>query len=308
LPPTVTEAAGDDSWSQFSPKIGASYQVNDDMMVYGFYSQGYRDGGFEGVSANFRAFDEETLNAYEVGIKSDWADGRLRVNGAIFYYDYQDVQLELSQLRNNLESRSVFNAGEARVTGAELESNWVANEWLQLSLNVGWLDTEVTELDSSNPNVDLGFTTSGVEFARAPEWTASFVPVFEFPLASGSLTLRSEFNYKDKHFRDVANGGFADDSDALTLTDANIVDGVPPADAVVTPGTRIDTELIDSRVVVNTSLVLLSGNQRLELAVWARNLFEDEYTTDRDFVNGLAFTRALYGAPRTYGAHVSYRF
>ncbi|MGI9344437.1 MAG: TonB-dependent receptor [Gammaproteobacteria bacterium] len=308
LPPTVTEAAGDGDWSQFTPKLGARFQVDDQMMVYASYSQGYRDGGFEGVAANFREFGEETLDAYEVGVKSDWADGRLRVNGALFYYDYENVQLELSQLRNNLVVRSVFNAGEARVTGAELESTWLATEWLQIFLDVGWLDTEVTELGTSDPGVDLGFLTTGVELGRAPEWTASFRPVFDFPLMNGSLTWRSEVNYKDGYFRDVANGGFADESDALILTAANIVDGVPPADAVVTPGTKIDSERIDSRVVVNTALSFVSENQRVELTVWARNLFEEEYTIDRDFVNGLGYSYALYGVPRTYGILLSYFF
>lgn len=308
LPPVVAEGVGDGSWSKFSPKLGARYQVNEEVMVYASYSQGYRDGGFAGDAANFREFEEETVNAYEVGIKSDWFDGRLRMNGAFFYYDYQDLQIELPQLRNNLVFTSVFNAGEAELMGAEIESTWLASQMLQLSLNVGWLDTEITELDSSDPSLDFGFLRSGNEIAHAPEWTASVVPVVYFPLANSSLTWRSEINYKDSYFQDAANGGFADEDDAAVLTGANIAEGVLPADAVVSPGTLIDSERLDSRVIVNTSLSFRSADERLEVAMWARNLFEDEYIVNREFVNGLVYTIGLYGAPRTYGVNVSYRF
>ncbi|MGI9258347.1 MAG: TonB-dependent receptor domain-containing protein, partial [Gammaproteobacteria bacterium] len=308
LPPTVTEAADGGSWSNFSPKLGASYRIDDDLMIYGYYSQGFRDGGVEGAAANFRKFDREKLHAFEVGLKSDWSDGRLRVNAALFYYDYQDLQIELSQLVDNLVFTSVFNAGEAALTGAEIESTWQPNEMLQLSLNVGWLDSEITELDRSDPSVDFGFVREGNEFGQAPAWTASLVPVVFFPLTRGSLTWRGEINYSASYFQDFANGGFADETDAQILTGANIANGVPPADAVVTPGTLIDSERLDSRVLVNTSLSYLSDDGRVELAIWARNLFEEEYTVNREFVNGLVYTNALYGAPRTYGANVSFRF
>ena len=94
----------------------------------------------------------------------------------------------------------------------------------------------------------------------------------------------------------------------MILTGANLVEGLPPAEAQVPPGTLIDSERVDSRLIVNTSLSYQSSNGRLEMAIWARNLFGETYTVNRDFVNGLVFTNALYGAPRTYGAYVNYRF
>jgi iron complex outermembrane receptor protein len=308
LPPEITEGTGDGSWTQFSPKLGARFQVNDDVMAYASYSQGYRDGGFAGDAANLRPFDEEIVNAYEAGFKSNWIDGQLSMNGAVFFYDYQDLQIELSQLRNNLVSISVFNAGEAELMGAEIESTWLSGDSFRLSLDVGWLETEITELDQSDPSLDFGFLRPGNAFPQAPEWTASLVPEFYFPLANGSLTWRSEFNYKGSYFQDAENGGFADESDALILTGANIADGVPPADATVAPGTLIDSERLDSRLIVNTSLTFVSADDRLDVSVWARNLFEEEYTVNRDFVNGLVYTNSLYGTPRTYGANASYRF
>ena len=308
LPPAVTDAIGDSSWSRFSPKLGVRYQVSDGLMAYATYSDGYRDGGFAGDAANFQAFAEETVDAYEVGIKSDWSDGHLRVNGAFFYYDYDDLQLELSQLRNNVVATSVFNAGAAELTGLEVDATWLVSRFLELSLDVGWLDTEITRLDRSDPSLDLGFLRSGNEFPQSPEWTASFVPVFNLPLANGSLTWRSEISYKSSYFQDAQNGGFADDDDAMTLTGANVAEGIPPQEAVVAPGTLIDSERLDSRLIVNTSLSFLRPDERLELTIWARNLFEEEYTVNRDYVPGLVYTNAMYGAPRTFGASVRYGF
>lgn len=308
LPPVVIEGTGDGSWSRFSPKLGARFQINEAVMAYASYSQGYRDGGFAGDAANFRQFDEEIVDAYEAGIKSGWFDGRLSMNGAVFFYEYQDLQIELSQLSDNLVSTSVFNAGEAELLGAEIESTWVASDTLRLSLDVGWLDSEITDLNQSDPSLDFGFLRPGNLFPQAPEWTASIVPELYFPVANGLLTWRSEINYKNSYFQDAENGGFADETDALILTGANIADGVPPEDATVAPGTLVDSERLDSRVIVNTSLTFLGANDRFEVSIWARNLFEEEYIVNRDFVPGLVYTNALYGAPRTYGMNISYWF
>ena len=308
LPPTVTEARGEGSWTQFSPELGLTIELSEDVMAYLSYSEGYRDGGFEGVAANFTEFDKEVLHAVEIGIKSDLADGRLRANGALFVYDYEDIQLELAQLRNNLVYRSVFNAAEAKLKGAELETTWLVSDMLQLSLNVGWLDTEITEFDTSDPSIDPGFLQEGNELGRAPKWTASIRPVLAWPVGNGSITCHSEVNYKSAFFRNVENGGFADDSDALVLTAANIFDGIPPAEAVVEPGTMIYSERMGARVLVNSALSYLSADERFELTLWARNVLGEEYITDGDFLNGLGFSRATYGAPRTYGVQVKFSY
>ena len=65
---------------------------------------------------------------------------------------------------------------------------------------------------------------------------------------------------------------------------------------------------MDSRWIINTSLAYQSDSGRLEFAIWARNLLDEKYTVNRDFVNGLGYSMALYGAPRTYGVYVNYQF
>ena len=179
---------------------------------------------------------------------------------------------------------------------------------MEFSLNLGWLDTEITRLGSDAPGVDFGFVRPGNEFRLAPEWTASFVPTFFFGFAKGSLIWRNEFNYSGSYFMDEANGGFADENDAAILTGANIAAGIPPAEAVVPPGTLVDSERVSSRLVVSSSLAYASPNDRLEASIWVRNLFEEEYIYNRDFVQGLVQVIAQYGPPRTFGATVSVRF
>ncbi|MGI9265352.1 MAG: TonB-dependent receptor, partial [Gammaproteobacteria bacterium] len=169
LEPMINAGAGDGDWSKLTPRIGLQAQVNDGLMAYASFSQGYRDGGIEGDAASFQEFNPETLNAGEAGMKYDGLDGRLRINGALFYYDYEDLQIQLTQIRDNLLFNTIFNAGEAEMRGGELESTWAVSDRLQLSLNVGWLDTEITELDRSNPGTDFGFVKTGNEFPRSPE-------------------------------------------------------------------------------------------------------------------------------------------
>jgi len=92
----------DASWDEFTPKVGLRFQMNDSVMFYGLYSKGFRAGGFNGRPAGGEylaaatPYDPETVDNYEVGMKSEWLDGRMRLNVSAFTMDYQDKQEEQS--------------------------------------------------------------------------------------------------------------------------------------------------------------------------------------------------------------------
>lgn len=302
-----TSQKASDQWSKFTPKVGLSYAASDDLMIYASFSQGYRDGGFSGTDSNLSGFDEETLNAYELGIKSEWLDNRLRVNGAIFYYDYEDMQMEISNLTSGGQLLTkVNNAGKAALQGAEIETTWMMNETFSLSFNLGLLDTEITELKQS-PGVDFGFIREGNEFNNAPDVTASIIPTFNFDFDAGNLTWRTELNYKSGFYDDFENGGYAG-TDAGTLTGINIVNGIAPADAVVNPNDLVDDEKTDSRLIVNSSLHFTDAEDRFEVTLWARNLLDEEYETQARYISGVVMSARIYGEPRTFGIKGKYKF
>lgn len=112
-----------EEWDEFTPKVSLRYRVKEDAMVYATYARGYRSGGFNGrVDSQASAripYNPETVDNYELGFKSEWANGTMRLNGALFYMDYQDKQEEIGlpsegatgQRNKRLQCRQCDHAG-----------------------------------------------------------------------------------------------------------------------------------------------------------------------------------------------------
>ena len=115
-----------EDWSSFTPRFAIDYKVNDEAMIYASIAKGFRPGSFH-VRADNQFVDEEVLWNYEIGFKTDWFNNRMRLNGAIFYSDFTDIQIiraieETTPGGGTLGKRE--NAGEASIQGFELE--WMA--------------------------------------------------------------------------------------------------------------------------------------------------------------------------------------
>lgn len=239
-------------WSDFTPKIGLNYRPTDDVLVYASYSEGFKSGGFNSLDAN-PSFDQENVKAWEVGVKSDWLDNRLRLNGAAFYYDYEDLQV--STFINNLTLTT--NAAEATIWGLEAEIVARPVPALDLSAAVSFLDAEYdrfTDRQGSNPDgtprvLDL----SGNRLPNAPEFKGSVQAQYTLDLVGGqALVLTGRYSYQSKVY----------------FTQFN-------EDVVGQKGFG----LVDARVA------WLSADGRWEVAAHGRNLTGEDY-----FLNGVRFT------------------
>lgn len=139
--------SGKESWTEFTPMAGLSYQVNDDIMVFFTWAQGFKSGGFNGratTPSTIGPYDPETADNFEIGIKSDWFDNRLRVNLNAFQTkveDFQQAFIRPSQGAGGQETVQ-SNLGEVETKGFELEIQAIPMEGLTLWANVGYLDTE----------------------------------------------------------------------------------------------------------------------------------------------------------------------
>ncbi len=150
----ITQSPSKASWAELSGRVGFDLQLASGNLLYGFYSRGYKPGGFNpGISPAFQAsspftFDPEEVNAVEVGLKGTFLDGQLTMNGAFFAYDYTDLQI--SRIRNNT---SINDNIDATITGAELEGVWRPRALSRLALDFayGWLDSEVGDSQSLDP-------------------------------------------------------------------------------------------------------------------------------------------------------------
>jgi iron complex outermembrane receptor protein len=156
--PAVADSFGfftrgyDASWEALSGVAGVQWEPDSDTMIYGRYSRGYKAGGFRvGIDTVLGAFpytDNESVDAFEVGLKRNWR--RVQANLAAFYYDYKDLQIPLvvANLSGGLavsESR-FLNVSEAQSYGLELEGVWSPIEPLRITASYGYLHTQVRTL------------------------------------------------------------------------------------------------------------------------------------------------------------------
>ena len=152
---TLTNSPSEEEWTAVTGRLGVDFKVTDEVLLYGFFSRGYKPGGFNPpIGAEFQStssftFDEEKVDSIEVGFKSTLMDGTLVLNGTAFVYDYEGLQV--TRIRNN---SSLNENIDADIMGAELEWVWRPEDIENFALDgsFSWLDTE---LASGTTSVDV---------------------------------------------------------------------------------------------------------------------------------------------------------
>ena len=137
------------SYSEVSPKIGLEYNLNKDSMFYLSASKGYRPGGFYSYATNGypKIYDKETLWNYEIGSKNSFFDNKLTLNGAIYYMDIDDMQVDI-YISNYLNYKS--NAAKATSKGFEFDLSYQATDTLELFTSFGYNSTKFDKYKDSN--------------------------------------------------------------------------------------------------------------------------------------------------------------
>ena len=133
-------------------------------------------------------------------------DQRVRLNGAIFYMDYEDKQEEIGLPSEGATGQriSVFNAADATMQGVELELQAILTESLSISANLGYLDSEYDEFTfDSGPGGIVD--NSGLDFRRAPDFTGSVNATYEWPMGNGDAWLRGSYRFLGEHFIEQTN-------------------------------------------------------------------------------------------------------
>ena len=200
--PTVTLDT-DEDWSEMTGKLGLSYRTDDDVLLYGSISSGYKSGGYN--SSQVTSYDPETVLAYEVGVKARWLDNRLQTNALAFYYDYTDKQ---QKRRDELGFPSLVNAAEASSYGVEAEIVFKATEAFSADINLSYLMAEYDDFQSLDALFPaLGFQDiSGNTLPRSPEWKVYVGLQYEtFIDELGSLRARIDYSWTDDQFGSYFN-------------------------------------------------------------------------------------------------------
>ena len=197
------------SWEAPSYRIGLDWKPNEDTLVYTSYSRGYKGGGFVGRANTFDAasvpYDPEYTDAYELGVKSDLMDRRLRVNLAAFYAVDTDLQTFVVFAAPGGGTNSlIINVGELVRKGVEAEVDFRITENLRIAANGGWTDASYT--DFFGPVLS---TTPGDYSHLQPrfyaEKTGNVALLYEHPTSWGEAFFGANVYYNSGFFGDVAN-------------------------------------------------------------------------------------------------------
>jgi iron complex outermembrane recepter protein len=259
-------------------RLALSYALTPETNVYGIYSRGYKPAGFNDFAiqpADTAPYEPARVNAFEIGFKSESADGRLRLNGALFYNQVTDDHL--LGFDNRTFATRIINVDTESV-GAELEGTWILDNGLALSGGLSYIDATIT---SDALGVYGGDVESG---NRVPD-----VPRF-----GGNLSL--------SYTRSLP-GFFGLDAPALDARIDYRYVGERPANAQ-------NSFDLDAYNKVDLRLGLRNGP--FEIYAWADNLLDEQYDL-YGFYETFTFTGqpVEYGAPargRTLGLGLSYLF
>ncbi len=187
-----------------TPMLNIAYRWSDDLMTYISYSEGFKSGGFNARNvkpgAKIREFSPEFADTYEIGFKADLLDNTLRLNGAVFYTEYTDLQFII---REDF-SPNTFNAGEAIIEGFELEWTWVPTPELQIVGGVGYTDGDYEEL--SPELLAEGSVSLNNQMPHVPDWSANMGVAYSIDLGdNGTLTPRVDWSYRSKMYFNADN-------------------------------------------------------------------------------------------------------
>jgi iron complex outermembrane receptor protein len=202
---------GNYSGSKPDYRLNAQYQWTPVFMTYATFSTGFKGGGVNPrpfVPSQVVPFGPESIDAYEVGAKSELFDRRIRLNLAAFYNDYKDIQLTITNGYGGFPLSAVpLNAGTAHVKGVELETEAHPVGGLEMDLSASYLDFRYASLTPAAVISGIGYGMS-TPFTPSTEFNAGIQYEFQTHALGGSFTPRLDANYQGHFYTNAANGPY----------------------------------------------------------------------------------------------------
>ena len=189
--PGSLDVGGKKSWDNVGWKLGLDYTIADNQMVYASWARGFKSGGFTGrigVAADGDTpYGPEKVDTFEVGLKADFLDRRLRTNLAAFYTNYRDMQVAQIYFdpATNVQGNRILNAAKSTIKGFELEVQAIPVDGLTLRSSLAYLDTAYKDFLYFDP-VSATFTQlKGAALQNAPKWQAALGANYTYKMAGG---------------------------------------------------------------------------------------------------------------------------
>jgi iron complex outermembrane receptor protein len=199
------------------PKVNFTYRFDDRRLAYLTYSEGFRPGGVNRNDGTI--YDPDTLNNYELGWKTTWADGRVRLNGAVFHEEWDGVQYSYLP-PGGVGLTVIRNVGAAEIDGIEMDIGWAPIDNLTLSAGFLWVDAALTE--DYQPEVDAEpEALEGDQLPVTPDLKANVTGRYEFPLGDFAAYTQGAVVYTGDSYADLTrpDRAFTGVQDAYTVVD-----------------------------------------------------------------------------------------
>jgi len=274
-------ATGRQSSTIWTPSFNVAYEASPQVLIYGAYAEGYRAGGFAsrfpgGLPTPLPSYGPEFVDAYELGLKMTALDRRLVVNLAAFRMYYDDIQVTAAV--PNLPGFTL-NLGRAEFTGFETEATFAVTPRLIAGVFVGLTHKDLTEVapgTTSGGGTNVAVPITDDSRLPGPKWQAGLMLTYDADLANGArLTSRLDVSYESDDASAVANY-------SLIVRKAH--------------------------AVANLRLTYVPPRGEWELAVGARNLFDERYFTTKNLSPAAGSASGTLGRPRETYVEVSRRF
>jgi iron complex outermembrane recepter protein len=249
--------------------ISLSYAWSDSVTTYLKWSTAYKAGGYNSRSVTFSPYDEETNQTYEIGMKSDWLDQRLRFNIAAFKSDFKDKQTDFADPNIAIFVETLNAIKDVKIRGAEIDLTAIPVDNLELGLSYTYLDGDMP----LQPHPDFPGDLQKFDLIQTPTHAGSLTADYTLP--------ESEIGTLSIHFDATSTSRYAhstvptDSQDSYTLLNARVSLDPPTA-------------------------------SNFSIALWGRNLANEEYASLRFLNSATGSLIQSFGMPRTFGIDFSY--
>ncbi|MGL4314347.1 MAG: TonB-dependent receptor [Sphingomonas sp.] len=295
------------SWKRVDPMVNIAVDVTHDLQVYGKWSTGYKSGGANSRSLNYRAFDPESVSVFELGLKSEFLDHHVRFNIAGYTGIYKNQQVDFSVpyycfsstgtvipcVGSVITTRTTTNTYNTpvhgKISGVETELTIAPVRGLTLSgqytyayVRVGAAVDPYCETQASGACV-IDLTPRAQQGVLTPVHSASGQIDYEMPL--GDFT-----------FNGHIDGAW--DSGSFNSSNPNAVGVYNPRSQ---PGL-----IINSRVSLG-DIKFPGSDAKMTVSFWVRNLFDEQHLVSRNYSIGTGIS-GYFNDPRTFGGQVSVKF
>ena len=262
-------------WDAVTPRISFAYRPDDRKMWFISATRGFKSGGVNTIAIlpTAEEYNPETLWSYEGGVKTTLAGNRLRFNAAVFYYDYEDLQLNQVSQENITR---ITNAAQAEIQGLEMSLAAKPSSRFSFDFGLMFLDATFEEYLTADPNGEPGMILdlSGNRLPRAPETSFNIAGNYRIDLYGGPLDVYASYRYQSEVFF-----------------------------------TEFETPRVnqDGYGIANARITWTHPKRRWSLSLFGKNLGDKLYRGNVIHADSLIGKLQFFGPPLEYGTTFSYR-